>query len=307
MSSEKVDIDICVATYRRPALLSVLVTSLLRQKVDDGLRFRIVIVDNDAAQSARTVVESFMPCSVPIIYAVEPVQGISFARNLCVSLCEGKYSAFIDDDEYADDCWLQCMMNTMECFNADIVLGPVIPLLPPDVSSWITVGKVFERCRYTTGASLTDSTIGNIGNTLIRHEVLTSVPGPFDPEFALTGGEDSAFFAAARQKGVSITWCDTATVYETIPTERTNIRWLARRAFRCGQGHARLLLKQHGYFYGLFWLLYRVVHLFATIAAALVALPMRTDIRAKFFLKVCRNLGRLSTVTGLNYREYARK
>jgi hypothetical protein len=196
------------------------------------------------------------------------------------------------------------MMNTMESFNAGIVFGPVIPLLPPDVSSWIAVGKFFERPRYTTGASLAESTIGN---ALIRREVLNSVPGPFDPEFALTGGEDSAFFAAARQKGVSIIWCDTATVYESIPTERTNILWLARRTFRCGQGHARLLLKQHGHFYGFFWLLYRFVHLFATVAAALVALPMRTDIRAKFFLKVCRNLGRLSTVTGLNYREYARK
>lgn len=307
MLSEKVHIDICVATYRRPALLSVLVKSLLRQKVDDGLQFRIVIVDNDAAQTARTVVESFMPCPIPIIYAVEPVQGISHARNRCVSLCEGTYAAFIDDDEYADDCWLQCMMNTMERFNADIVLGPVIPLLPPDVSSWITVGKFFERCRYTTGASLTDSTIGNIGNTLVRHDVLTAVPGPFDPEFALTGGEDSAFFAAVRQKGVSIVWCDIATAYETIPTERTNLLWLARRAFRCGQGNARLLMKQHSYFYVFAWLLYRVVHLFATVTAALVALPMRMDIRAKFFLKVCRNLGRLSAVTGLNYREYAGK
>jgi succinoglycan biosynthesis protein ExoM len=304
MSSEKVHIDICIATYRRPALLSVLVRSLLRQKVNDSLRFRIVIVDNDAAQTAKTVVESFMPCPVPIIYAVEPVQGISFARNRCVSLCEGNYAAFIDDDEYADDDWLQCMMNAMEHFNAGIVFGPVIPHLPPDVPSWITVGKFFERRRYTTGTSLAESTIGN---ALIRREVLNSVHGPFDPEFALTGGEDSAFFAAVRQKGVSIIWCDTATVYETIPTERTNILWLARRAFRCGQGHARLLLKQHGHFYGFFWLLYRFVHLFATVAAALVALPMRMDIRANFFLKVCRNLGRLSSVTGLNYREYARK
>lgn len=304
MSSEKVHIDVCVATYRRPALLSVLITSLLRQKVDDGLRFRIVIVDNDAAQTARTAVDSFISSPVPIVYEVEPVQGISHARNRCVSLCEGTYAAFIDDDEYADDNWLQCMMNTMESFNAGIVFGPVIPLLPSDVSSWIAVGEFFERPRYTTGASLAESTIGN---ALIRREVLSSVPGPFDPEFALTGGEDSAFFAAARQKGVSIIWCDTATVYESIPTERTNILWLARRAFRCGQGHARLLLKQHGHFYGFFWLLYRFVHLFATVAAALVALPMRTDIRAKFFLKVCRNLGRISTVTGLNYREYARK
>jgi succinoglycan biosynthesis protein ExoM len=307
MSSEKVHIDICVATYRRPALLSVLITSLLRQKVDDALYFRIVIVDNDAAQTARSVVESFISSPVPIIYVVEPVQGISFARNRCVSLCEGNYVAFIDDDEYADDCWLQGMMNTMERFNADIVLGPVIPLLPPDVSSWITVGRFFERSRYATGASLTDFAVGNIGNALIRRDVLNSVPGPFDPEFALTGGEDSAFFASARQKGVSIIWCDTASVYETIPTERTNLLWLARRAFRCGQGHARLVVKQHGYLYGFFWLLYRFVHLFATVAAALVVLPMRMDIRVKVFLKVCRNLGRLSAVTGLNYREYARK
>lgn len=307
MSSKKVHVDICISTFRRPALLSILVSSLLRQKVDDGLRFRIVIVDNDAAQTARAVVNSFSGSPIPIIYDCEPMQGISFARNRCVSLCEGEYAAFIDDDEYASDEWLQNMMDTMRHHKAVIVLGPVLPLLPPDVPSWIQAGRFFERQRYATGESLADSTVSTIGNAVIHRNVLNSVPGPFDPKFALTGGEDSAFFAAVRKNRVPIVWCDTAIVHESIPEERTNIGWLARRAFRSGQGHTRLLLKQHGYFYASLWLLYRLIHCMATIAAALVALPMRMDIRAKFFLKVCRNLGRLSAVTGLNYKEYARK
>jgi succinoglycan biosynthesis protein ExoM len=306
MSSEKIRIDICVSTYRRPALLSILISSLLRQKVDDRLQLKIVIVDNDAAQTAKAAVESFNESRVPIIYDVEPAQGISFARNRCVSLCKGEYVAFIDDDEYASDNWLQDMMNTMEHYKAEIVLGPVIPLLPPDTPLWITTGRFFERHRYATGEPLAGTT-STIGNALIRRDVLSAVPGPFDPKFALTGGEDSAFFAIVSKKGVSKVWCDTAPVYETIPTERINLWWLSRRAYRSGQGHTRLLLKEHGYFYGSLWLLYRIFHCLVTIAAALAVLPLRKDIRAKFFLKVCRNLGRLSAVSGLNYREYAQK
>lgn len=307
MSSKKVHIDVCVATFRRSALLSILISSLLRQKVDDSLGFRIVVVDNDAEQTAKAVVNSFSGSPIPIVYDCEPKQGISFARNRCVSLCEGQYAAFIDDDEYASDDWLQSMMNTMQRYNAKVVLGPVLPILSPETPSWIKAGRFFERQRYATGESLTDSTVSTIGNALIHRNVFNAMPGPFDPEFALTGGEDSAFFMAVRENGMPIVWCDTAIVHESIPAERTNIWWLARRAFRSGQGHTRLLLKQHGYFFSSLWWLYRLIHFIATIVVALAALPMRVDIRAKFFLKVCRNLGRLSAVTGLNYKEYARK
>src|SRR5262249_58567205 len=51
-------ISICVCTYRRPAQLEQLLKMLDQQATWGLFRFSVVVVDNDARQSARGTVES---------------------------------------------------------------------------------------------------------------------------------------------------------------------------------------------------------------------------------------------------------
>lgn len=68
-------ISVCVCTYRRPKQLEQLLQCLGRQNTNGLFDFSVVVVDNDARQSARGVVESCAArLHVPIIYGVEPQQ-----------------------------------------------------------------------------------------------------------------------------------------------------------------------------------------------------------------------------------------
>jgi succinoglycan biosynthesis protein ExoM len=79
-------ISICVCTYRRPRQLEQLLQCLDRQATKGLFNFSIVVVDNDAQESARSVVELWARrSSVPIAYGVEPRQNIALARNASVA------------------------------------------------------------------------------------------------------------------------------------------------------------------------------------------------------------------------------
>ena len=99
-------ISVCIATYRRPALLKKLLLSLINQETNKEFSFTINVADNDDRRSAEPVVRELNSNGQDISYAVEPRQNISLARNKSISLATGDYIATIDDDLYADSRWL---------------------------------------------------------------------------------------------------------------------------------------------------------------------------------------------------------
>ena len=109
-----IDISIVIPTYRRPEMLRRALASCLVQQ-DGGIGFEIVVVDNDAAGSARPVVAAMAQHSaVPLRYVAEPRPGISHARNSGIANAQGRYLAFLDDDEAADPGWLAAFLRSEE-------------------------------------------------------------------------------------------------------------------------------------------------------------------------------------------------
>src|SRR5205085_3629016 len=95
-------VSIVIPTYRRPDMLRTAVDSCLAQRGVTAT-FEIIVVDNDAAGSARATVDGLAADSaVPIRYVLEDKPGISHARNTGVRHAPGRYLAFLDDDEEAE-------------------------------------------------------------------------------------------------------------------------------------------------------------------------------------------------------------
>lgn len=234
-SKPATSIAVCIITYLRPIGLSRCLESLasLRFSKNTNVTPRIIVVDNDAEGSARTVVQKAAEQTEwPIQYAVQPERGISFARNQAVALASGcEFIAFVDDDESVAPPWLEELICVQQRYNADVVTGPVISVFESKVPDWISKGHFFERSRWTTGTPLN---IARTGNVLIRRSVLNRVSGPFDHHLAVSGGEDSFLFAQLARLGARIVWCDEAIVNEYVPASRANIWWLLQRAYRKG-------------------------------------------------------------------------
>jgi len=240
-SSLPVRVGICIATYRRPRMLATLLKALDRQtfqKVPTP-RATVVVIDNDVEESARTTVErAGTRARWPLCYGVEPRRGISYARNRGVMAIAGQcdFVVFVDDDELPRRNWLDELLFVQARENADVVAGPVLARFDELPPAWVERGRFFVRPRYRTGQPLS---VAGAGNVLVRAGVLTEQSGPFAPQFALSGAEDTHLFMRLQRVGTRMVWADEAVVEERVPKTRLNMRWLLQRAYRGGNGFAR--------------------------------------------------------------------
>lgn len=239
-SPPEISVAICAITYLRPAGLARLLQSLseLQFVKTRSVAPVIVVVDNDRAGSAREVVEAAREIiHWPVRYEIEPRSGISFARNHAVSLASDcRFIAFIDDDEVADPAWLDELLHAQSRYDAQVVTGPVIPVFETPPPDWVVEGRFFERPRHATGTFLNGARTTNV---LIDRVILNSLAGPFDPRFALSGGEDTLLFMQLHRCGARIVWCDEAYTSEYVPISRSkSLGWLLRRSYRVGNSLA---------------------------------------------------------------------
>jgi succinoglycan biosynthesis protein ExoM len=232
------EINVCVATYKRPGLLKKLLRSLRAQETEQEISFTIMVADNDAQRSAEPVVRELNASGQTIIYAVEPTQNISLARNKALSFATGDYIATIDDDEYADSRWLLNLYRTILAYRADIVFGPVVPIFHVKTPNYVRKSGAFWLPDPPTGS--TENYVPCTANSLFRRGLIQHMVTPFDPSFGRTGGGDSAFFENLRKQGHRGVWCREAQVFGFVPPERTTWRWILQREFRRGNVYNRV-------------------------------------------------------------------
>ncbi len=300
-------VSLCIATYRRLDRLALLLEDLTTQSREPD---QVIVVDNDPAGSAREVVERrrALGAPFPIVYDVQPQKNISLTRNRTVELASGDWIAFIDDDERAPPEWLQRLLDAAARFEADGVLGPVDPVVPASAPGWIQRGRFYEFPRMHTGTVIPPNRL-RFGNVLVRGSWLRSTPGPFDPQFGLTGGEDGDLLSRLRQLGARIVWCDEAVVQEPVEPSRLSLRWLLRRALRGGQDFARHALAGR---YGAMSPLSRIrfftralVQAAVAAACVLMSWPLGRHHAARWLTTLWANVGKMSAFWGWRYREYA--
>lgn len=229
-----VHICVCICTYKRPEYLDKLIRDLQHQKTDGVFTYSIVVVDNDYEQSAKnTVMVNKKESLISIDYFCETEKNIARARNKAVKEAIGDFIAFIDDDEFPVKNWLYNLYKTCGEYKADGVLGPVLPHFEVDPPQWLLRGKFCERPTYETGTLMHWSNT-RTGNVLLRKTLFEGRKYAFDPEFG-AGGEDVRFFKEMQDsKGAVFVWCNTAPVYEVVPSSRCTKSYFLRRAFLQG-------------------------------------------------------------------------
>jgi succinoglycan biosynthesis protein ExoM len=300
-------IGVCIATYCRAERLAALLDDLSRQSL---LPAEIVVVDNDAAGTARATVEQHRQRTnfYPIRYEIQPARSIPLTRNRTVELTTAEWLAFIDDDERAPKTWLAQLTAAMQRYSADAVLGPVVPIVPDTAPKWIRRGSFYDFPRLNSGEVVPLNRM-RFGNILLRGEPLRKEPGPFDPAYRLTTGEDADLLIRLAQKGAKIVWCDEAVVLEPVEATRLSLRWLLQRALSGGQEYARKTISGRYGPVGFGGRLHLIVRALAQLliagVLAIAALPFGRHHAAAWLIKGSANLGKLSVFWGWHYQEYA--
>ncbi len=239
---EKKLISICVATYKRPELLSELLYSIKNLVVPQNYLLEVIIVDNDKNCSAEPVIIDFRrEVNFGLKYFVQPEKNISLTRNVAIEKASGELIAFIDDDETADKRWLVNLYNCLINFNADGVFGLVVPRFDEGIS------ERFKRREYYFSRMDETGSIARYmftGSVLLKSDLLKKNKIYFDPAYGLTGGEDSDFFNRLKLRGAKFVNCREAISYEFIGKERTKLSFFLKRNMRGGQTYSRNLMKE---------------------------------------------------------------
>ena len=235
-------IDIGVCTYRRASLDEALL-SLAVLAVPDGATLRIIVADNDEIASARERVDALRP-TIPheIAYVHCPASNISIARNACLDNATGDFLAFIDDDEDASEEWLVELLAAARKTKADAVLGPVRSVYSSTAPNWMREGDFHSTLPVWVGGEIRT---GYTCNVLLRLGSPHVAGRRFNLALGRTGGEDTEFFSHMHADGGAIAFAPEAYVYEPVTESRADLSWLAKRRFRFGQTHGRLLQEKN--------------------------------------------------------------
>jgi glycosyltransferase involved in cell wall biosynthesis len=286
-------ISVCICTFKREDLLRKLLDKLETQQTEDLFSYSVVIADNDAAQSAKGVLDAFRKSSkLNIRYCVEPQKNIAMVRNAAIASAEGDLIAFIDDDEVPEERWLLNLYRTLERLDCAGVLGPVKPYFEGEAPSWITTGGFFDRLNHPTGYVL-DWPEARTGNVLFRKSIIADDEAPFAAEFD-TAGEDVDFFRRMMGKGFKFVWCAEASAFELVPKSRCTGRYLLRRALLRGSNfHKHKAHRIRNVFKSLL-----ALPLYAAVLPLLALLGKRFFM--KYLIKICDHGARLLAHCGFH-------
>lgn len=240
MSSERLDpsppssLAIGVPTFQRRDRLRTLLPPLLDQadallESDLGVaEVRIIVVDNDPAESARSIVDEHTD---RVEYHVEPEPGISSARNRILDVAaSADHLVFIDDDETPSPHWLVGLVRLQAETRAAAVAGRVVSVPDGDVHPFVEAGGFLDRAHRAgtpTGSRITRAATNNL---LVDLRFVRRIGLRFDPRFGLTGGEDSLFTSLLVRAGGLMVWCHEAVVHDHVSAERMTPHYMLSRA-----------------------------------------------------------------------------
>lgn len=240
-------ITIAIITYQRPALLKKSLNALKKLIPPPDSTIRVLIVDNDAQQSAKETFKTLkkkLPFKVE--YAVEAERGIPQARNKALEIAtDDDYLAFIDDDDLVDPYWLCFLLQTARIYHADVVMGEVKYKLESN-HQHLSHLDIFRPTGKHTGQPVDNASTNNVlfATSLYREQHLK-----FDTAFTATGGSDHHFFRTAQANGARIIFCAEAIVNSPVPHRRTRLKWIVRRYLRYGAIRSISNIKHRGHLY----------------------------------------------------------
>lgn len=228
-----------VCTYDRYSHLDSAIQSLLAQSLAPG-EIEILIVDNSPDQQAAAAFGTRYAQVPQLRYVLEPVAGLSNARNTGLALAAAPIAGFIDDDATADPGWAAGILRAFASFDtpAGAVGGKVRPVFTSPRPGWLAdsllgyIGVI--DCGPAMRAMPPGETI--FGCNMALDKNLAQQLGGFSRQLGRIGSgltllsnEEPELFARMRGTGKAIVYTPDALVHHHIDPKRLDQAWFRRR------------------------------------------------------------------------------
>jgi glycosyltransferase involved in cell wall biosynthesis len=199
-------VTVVVAVHNGERFLRFALESLYAQDYEP---FEVVFVDDGSTDGSAEIANAF----AGIRYVHQQNQGLAAARNKGLSLANGEFLAYLDDDDLIPSHKLRRQAEYLVA-NPDVgcVLGRQKIVLEPGVEppEWLTRDPVFGDLDGIPFVS-----------AMIRTELLRAVGG-FDPSYRFA--EDRDLFVRLREHGVRIEVIPEVLLFRRFHGENMNFR-----------------------------------------------------------------------------------
>ncbi|KGE19215.1 glycosyltransferase [Paenibacillus wynnii] len=240
----KVSIIIC--TYNRAGLLNKTLQSLvLLENLDLA---EIIVVDNRSKDHTETVVKDFIDRNVDDIdtrYILEPVQGLSAARNTGILASKSQLIAFLDDDAIPCKTWITTIVSTFaERPEVMAMGGRIAPIFESKRPEWLikpfelpyTIVDLGNRIREYPGR------LHPCGANMAMRKIVFDL-SLFPLELgrkgeSLLSGEEAWLFGQMQKEGHSILYHPLMAVDHFVPASRLTESWIMKRYYSQGISNA---------------------------------------------------------------------
>lgn len=251
--------SILIPTYRRSQLLSRALAASIEQGAQISEPIEIVVVDNCANGSAKSVVTDLSRTApISVRYVHEPRRGIATVRNSALHAAAGRYVIFLDDDQLPQPGWLRALIDAARK-GAKAGFGPLAPQFEEAPAIFAdALKRMFSRELHAENGD----EIGHLypylgtGNSLFEKQYCFPHDDPFDVRLNFIGGEDVWMLSGLHARNVPLTWVAEAYALEFVSTSRMTYEYLRDRRFSSGQNRARLSLHlaKRRYATAFFWM-----------------------------------------------------
>ncbi len=301
------DVMVLIPTFRRPNSLGRLLDAL--ETLETSADVSVLVADNDAEgrqghDLCRARQDSFR---FPLETICVTERGIAQNRNALVARALAdprmRFVAMLDDDEWPHPGWLEGLLGTQAQFGADLVEGRIEcvyeNLQTAGTDQHATVAQEPEASGPIAMPQAT-------ANLLLTRACLDRIAAPhFDPQFALSGGEDRDFFIRLKQAGASFAWSAEALAYAYVPVTRTGLKWTLARAYGVGNSDMRIFLKHCAGAGALFRELIKIAAAFVIAPPLLLLLAASPRRRLAALRTLWRAAGKFAALIGRRHQEYA--
>jgi glycosyltransferase involved in cell wall biosynthesis len=251
------EVSVVIPCFDRLELLERTLRACFGQVVPEGLGWEVIVADNHPDRlSAGLVAALAAEAPMPLLHVPAGVRNIAQARNLGVAAAQGRFVAFVDDDEAPEPGWLEAHHACLERTGADASFGPKFPVYEGGAApDWDPQGWF-----YTVDFGMAEDAeirpldwwpprgrgLGT-GNSMLRVATCLSEPPAFDEVFGRSGGEDTRLFLGLAKRGRRYVWCGAARVIEYNEASRLTASYMSGRVRRSARHSAevRLAISDH--------------------------------------------------------------
>ena len=232
-------LTVAVCTRNRADSLADALEHLCALAIPEGVWWEVVVVDNGSTDHTKEVLARFAN-RLPLRSDQESKPGVSNARNRALSVAQGDFVLWIDDDVMVDPHWLEAHLRGMRGYPDAVTFGgPVRPRLegtPPDwllrgMDEFASVYCAIDLGPHEVRFDPSGQQIPFGSNYSIRRDAALRIGydpnlGPGSPIAPL--GDETVLIRKMLSDGAYGMWLPDALVDHVIPAGRQTLAYLGR-------------------------------------------------------------------------------